>query len=156
MFYSIYFSKLGKIYMLSDGESLIATFFENQKNAKSLKNCQKNDELPLFNQTKQWYDDYFNKKNPQVFLPLVLDKSAFRQNVYDILKNVPFGKTISYDEIAKKFGRKMSAQAVGMALAKNNYIIIIPCHRVIAKSGELKGYAGGIDKKKWLIEFEGN
>ena len=141
--------------MLSDGKNLVATFFENQKNAKNLKNCQQKDELPIFIQTKQWYDDYFNKKNPKTNnIPLVLDKSAFRQSVYDILKNVPFGKTITYGEIAKKIDAKMSAQAVGMALANNNYIIIIPCHRVIAKSGKLNGYAGGVDKKKWLIEFE--
>ena len=157
MFYTTYKSKLGKIFLISDGTSLIATFFENQKYAKSYENLQKNDNLEVFFKAKQWYEDYFNGKKPNPkTLPLVFDGSDFKKKVYDILLSISYGKTITYGEIAKIISpkKKMSAQAVGNAVAHNRFIIIVPCHRVLGQNTTLTGYAAGLTKKQWLLDFE--
>ncbi len=157
MYYTTYKIKLGKIFLISDGSNLIATFFENQKYAKNYKNLQKNDNLEVFFKAKQWYEDYFNGKKPNPKnLPFDLDGSDFKKKVYDILLSIPYGKTITYGEIAKLISpkKKMSAQAVGNAVAHNRFIIIVPCHRVLGKNNTLTGYAAGLTKKQWLLDFE--
>ena len=111
-------------------------------------------------QAEKWLDSYFNGKKPLIN-ELDLDPigTDFRKEVWEILCEIPYGKTISYkdiaDRIAKKRGiEKMSAQAVGGAVGHNPISIIIPCHRVVASNGELTGYAAGIDKKKFLLKHE--
>ena len=89
-------------------------------------------------------------------MPLVFDGSDFKKKVYDILLSIPYGKTITYGGIAKLISpkKKMSAQAVGNAVAHNRFIIIVPCHRVLGKNTTLTGYAAGLTKKQWLLDFE--
>lgn len=156
-------SPLGKITLASDGENLIGLWIEGQKyyfsNLKQ--EIIKKDDLEIFDKTKKWLDRYFNKEKPQISeLKLAPIGNEFRQNIWKILKEIPYGETITYGEIAKQLAKKMkkekmSAQAVGGAVGHNPISIIIPCHRVIGKSGSLTGYAGGIDKKVKLLEIEG-
>ena len=156
-------SPLGKITLASDGENLIGLWIEGQKYYfSSLKQeIIKQDNLEIFNKTKKWLERYFNKEKPQIAeLKLAPIGNEFRQTVWKILKKIPYGETTTYGEIAKQLAKimkkeKMSAQAVGGAVGHNPISIIIPCHRVVGKSGSLTGYAGGIDKKVKLLEIEG-
>ncbi len=110
--------------------------------------------------TKKWLDEYFNGKKPEISeLDLAPIGSEFAKNVWEILCEIPYGKVTTYGEIAKKMAKimhkeKMSAQAVGGAVGHNPISIIIPCHRVVGANGSLTGYAGGIDKKIYLLKHE--
>ena len=114
-----------------------------------------NNDLPIFDQTKQWLDRYFAGEKPAISeLPLVPIGSAFRQAVWSILCEIPYGKMITYGDIARKLGVQ-SSQAVGGAVGHNPISIIIPCHRVVGANGSLTGYAGGVQTKIKLLELEG-
>ena len=115
--------------------------------------------LPVFEQTAQWLDIYFKGKEPDFTPPLLMKTTDFRKMVWEILLTIPFGKTMTYGQIADKIAKqkelpKMSAQAVGGAVGHNAISLIIPCHRVIGTNGSLTGYAGGIEKKLQLLTME--
>ena len=114
---------------------------------------------PVLSEAKRWLDIYFTGRKPDFTPPLHPVGSAFRQAVWEILLQIPYGQTTTYGEIARQLAAKlglprMSAQAVGGAVGHNEVSIIIPCHRVVGTSGSLTGYAGGIDKKVKLLELE--
>jgi len=104
--------------------------------------------------TSQLYE-YFNKERKIFSLSLDLYGTDFQKRVWNELLNIPYGKTLSYLQLAIKLGDKKSIRAVGTANGKNPIAIIIPCHRVIGSKGDLVGYGGGLDKKKFLLEHEG-
>ena len=163
LYKTAYSSPLGSITLASDSTALLGLWFDGQKYfAGSIKEeMYINDELPVFKQTKDWLDRYFAGEMPAVSeLPLAPIGSEFRQDVWKILIEIPYGKTITYGDIAKQIATKrelktMSAQAVGGAVGHNPISIIIPCHRVVGSNGSLTGYAGGIDKKIALLKHEG-
>ena len=97
---------------------------------------------------------YFNGERRIFELPLNQTGTAFQQDVWSILTQIPFGKTISYLDLARKTGDTKATRAVANANGRNNIAIIVPCHRVIGSNGELTGYAGGLWRKKWLLELE--
>lgn len=99
---------------------------------------------------------YFDKKLKEFELPLAPNGTAFQKRTWQFLQEIPFGKTWSYTELALQFKDKNKVRAVGSANGKNPIAIVIPCHRVIGKSGKLVGYAGGLDRKKFLLELEGS
>lgn len=110
-------------------------------------------------EAKRWLDIYFTGREPDFMPPLHPIGSAFRQSVWEILLQIPYGQTVTYGEIARKLAdkqgiAKMSAQAVGGAVGHNEISVIIPCHRVVGTSGSLTGYAGGVDKKAALLKLE--
>lgn len=152
----------GKITIVSDEKNIIGLWIEGQKyfaNTLLEEPILKDDMIPL-TQAKSWLDQYFSYKKPSITnLPLAPKGGEFRQRVWKILCKIPYGKTTTYGEIAnqiaKDTGKKsMSAQAVGNAVGHNPISIIIPCHRVIGKNGDLTGYAGGLDKKIKLLQIE--
>ena len=120
-----------------------------------------NDDMPVFLAAKDWLDRYFAGAKPAAAeLPLAPSGGEFRQIVWDILREIPYGETVTYGDIAKKTAirmnrESMSSQAVGGAVGHNPISIIIPCHRVIGANGSLTGYAGGIGTKIKLLELEG-
>lgn len=155
-----YDSPIGSITMASNGYALVGLWFDVQKQfAVDFCEVEWTKDLPIFEQTKQWLDSYFSGENP-TFTPLteMVDESAFRQRVWKIVCDIPFGQTLTYGQIAKQIetetGKRVSAQAVGGALANNRVLLVIPCHRVVGVSGSLTGYAGGLDKKEWLLAME--
>jgi len=97
---------------------------------------------------------YFNGERRIFDLPLNQTGTAFQQDVWSLLTQIPFGKTISYLDLARQTGDTKATRAVANANGKNNIAIIVPCHRVIGSTGELTGYAGGLWRKKWLLELE--
>lgn len=150
------------IILNSDGESLVRLYFENSKNWDNFKvNCEMK-ELPIFQEVCCWLDIYFSGKTPDFIPKYKIDGlTSFRQEVIDIISGIPFGKTMSYKDIAEIIARKrgiekMSAQAVGGAVGWNPIGIIIPCHRVIGANGNLIGYGGGIENKIALLDHEKN
>lgn len=99
-------------------------------------------------------DEYFNEKRTEFSLPLNPNGTDFQKTVWKELQNIPFGTTISYMDMAKRLGNPKAIRAAAAANGKNPIAIIIPCHRVIGSDGSLTGYAGGLDKKKWLLKHE--
>ncbi|MDR1913521.1 MAG: methylated-DNA--[protein]-cysteine S-methyltransferase [Clostridiales bacterium] len=163
MYYSNYLSPLCTITLASDGNSIAAAWMEGQKyygGTVSEALTEKND-LPVFTAAKNWLDRYFNGQKPSVNeLPLAPYGNDFRREVWRALCEIPYGEVTVYGNIAKKIAVKMnksrmSAQAIGGAVGHNPISIIIPCHRVVGANGSLTGYAGGIDKKVKLLEYEG-
>lgn len=153
---------IGKATLASNGERLSGLWLEGQKyfGEPILSDMTPRDDIPIFDQTRIWLNRYFAGECPAVSeLPLSPVGSEFRRAVWGLLCEIPYGETVSYGELAKKIaekqGKTSSSRAVGNAVGHNPISIIIPCHRVIGADGRLTGYAGGIDKKLWLLEHEG-
>lgn len=150
------------IIMNSDGKYLTGLWFEGSRDSSKHKiDCEEKD-LPIFQETTKWLDIYFSGKEPD-FIPAykIEDLTPFRKEVIDIMNSIPFGKTLTYNDISKIIAKKrgikrMSAQAVGGAVGWNPICIIIPCHRVVGTNGSLTGYGGGIKNKVSLLTLERN
>ncbi len=107
-------------------------------------------------QTMEWLDAYFGNLKPDPgSVPICLRGTDFQLRVWHLLLQVPYGKSVTYGQLAKRLGEKMSAQAVGQAVGANPIGIIVPCHRVLGAKGKLTGYAAGTDRKKQLLDLEG-
>ena len=156
-----YDSPLGGILLAADEEGLTGLWFDGQKYfARDLPVERTEQETSVLTEAKRWLDIYFDGREPDFMPPLHPIGSAFRQSVWEILLRIPYGRTVTYGEIARRLaetsGRaRVSAQAVGGAVGHNEISILIPCHRVVGSNGSLTGYAGGLDKKTKLLELEG-
>ena len=152
-----YFSPLGRIVLMSDGTALTELDFAEGVPEVSAVHTQK--DLPVFREVCRWLDVYFAGRDPGALPPLAPHGTAFQQAVWKVLRGIPYGTTTTYGRIAARIaaacGGRMSAQAVGGAVGRNPISILIPCHRVIGTDGSLTGYAGGLDKKEYLLELEG-
>ena len=155
-----YQSPLGNILLAADDTGLTGLWFEGQKYfARCLDREHEEKEISLFKDVKKWLDIYFSGKEPGFPVPLHFMGTDFQKEVWKILCSIPYGRTVTYGEIAKQIaaGRgipSMSAQAVGGAVGHNEISIIVPCHRVVGTNGSLTGYAGGIDRKRKLLKME--
>ena len=156
-------SPLGMITLACHDGKLAGLWLEGQKyygNSIPEKMIEKND-IPILGMTKKWLETYFAGGNPAISdLSLAPAGSEFRQGVWSILCDIPYGEVTTYGDIARqmavKMGKsRMSSQAVGGAVGHNPISIIIPCHRVVGADGSLTGYAGGIAAKIKLLEREG-
>ena len=156
-----YKSPIVDILLVSKNNKLIGLWLEGQKYYLSnIKEEIKEEDREILVKTKEWLDRYFKGEKPSIDeLDLNPIGSDFRKSVWKILCEIPYGEVITYkdiaDTIAKQKGlKKMSSQAVGGAVSHNPISIIIPCHRVVGSNGSLTGYAGGIDKKVYLLKHE--
>ncbi|MBO4919158.1 MAG: methylated-DNA--[protein]-cysteine S-methyltransferase [Erysipelotrichaceae bacterium] len=145
--------------MVSDGTYLTGLCFEGSEDIKDIGGEEK--DLPVFTDTVRWLDIYFQGKKPDFVPEYKADAaSSFRKEVWKLLEEIPCGKTVTYGELAEKIAerkgiRKMSAQAVGNAVGANPICIIVPCHRVMGRNGNLTGYGGGLKNKLALLKLEG-
>lgn len=157
---SQYHSPLGEILIAADDIGLTGLWFEGQKYyALHLDKENQEQETQILKDTKRWLDIYYSGQEPNFKLPLHFTGTDFQNEVWEILCSIPYGKTMTYGEIAnilakRKGLERMSAQAVGGAVGHNEISIIVPCHRVVGSQGSLTGYAGGIDKKVSLLQLE--
>lgn len=156
-----YQTPLGKITLASHGRTLIGLYFDQQKYITTLQPITQEKNLPIFALTVKWLNIYFSGKPPEFTPPLTMLTTPFRRRVWEIILTIPFGKTLTYGEIATMIAqerklKKMSAQAIGGAVSRNAIALIIPCHRVIGANGKLIGYTGGLDKKISLLKMESN
>lgn len=161
MYYCTYESKIGLLYLISDGESLSGCYLEGQKYfLNNIDNYLLNEELAIFVKSKAWLEKYFNGENPSIYeIPLNFNGTEFRKIVWEVLKEIPYGEIVTYRHIAEKIAKAkglktMSSQAVGGAVGHNPLLIFIPCHRVIGADGSLTGYAAGLENKRFLLNLE--
>ena len=151
-------SPLGEILLVSDGETLSGLYFEGQKYIPALPEAEKDPSLPVFKSARAWLARYFAGEKPEADLPLRAAGTAFQRAVWDLLKEIPYGTTATYGELAKRLaarrGRPCSARAVGAAVGRNPISLIVPCHRVLGADGSLTGYAGGLARKRALLRLE--
>ena len=162
MYTSTYDSAIGSLLLAADDIGLVGLWLNSDRfYANLLANREYiAKETPILQEAKRWLDVYFSGREPKIELPIHLIGTPFRQEVWQLLLQIPYGQVATYGDLAKKMAEKrgvayMSAQAIGGAVGHNEISIIIPCHRVIGANGNLTGYAGGIDKKLKLLELEG-
>lgn len=157
-------SPVGNLTLASDGAALIGLWMDGQKYflGKYREAPSDGHALPVFMAASAWLDAYFSGARPNISaLPLAPMGSEFAQIVWRLLCEIPYGETLSYGALAARtaalLGRPhMSAQAVGGAVGHNPISIIIPCHRIVGANGSLTGYAGGIERKIFLLRHEGH
>ncbi len=162
-FTSTYASPLGPLLLAAEGDALTGLWLPGQKYyaAGLPESAAEDSSLPALRAAAAWLDAYFAGVRPEArALALAPKGSEFQRLVWELLREIPYGETTAYGALAaeaeKRLGRRTSARAVGATVGRNPISIIIPCHRVIGASGSLTGYAGGLDKKEWLLRFEGS
>lgn len=160
MYIQYYDSPLGKMLLAADEIGLIGVWFENQKYYADGLIDPVEKETAVLKKTKEWLNLYFSGNEPKVLPKMHLIGTKFQKKVWQLLLwqlllKIPYGKTMTYKDIARMISPSMSAQAVGSAVGHNKISILIPCHRVIGSNSSLTGYAGGIEKKEKLLEIEG-
>ncbi len=149
------------IMMKSNGESLTGLWFDGTRDCDKYMVGDIAYELPIFKETSRWLDCYFGGRQPEYKPQYIIENpTPFRKEILNIVSGIPFGKTVTYGDIAAIIAQnhgiaKMSAQAVGGAVGWNPICIIIPCHRVIGANNKLTGYGGGMMNKKALLRLEG-
>ena len=154
-------SPVGVLTVSSDGDNVTGLWIEGQKYfARTLGKNATEKNISIFEDVRRWLDAYFSGKKPDFTPPLMPAGSTFQKAVWEILREIPYGKTVTYREVTKQYEIKnkdkhISPRVVGGAVGCNPVSIIIPCHRVIGTDGSLKGYAGGIAKKIQLLRTEG-
>lgn len=156
-------SPVGRLLLAEKNDALVGLWIEGQKYFLGMYNGapMQNVETPLLAETKRWLEAYFAGQRPDIHaLPLAPEGSPFRKAVWKTLCAIPYGAVTTYGEVAQQLAaqlgvRTVSARAVGGAVGHNPISIVIPCHRVIGKSGKLVGYAGGTDIKRALLRLEG-
>lgn len=155
-----YTSPLGSILLAADDEALTGLWFDGAKYyAAGLEPHSVERESPVLDQTKRWLDIYFSGREPDFTPPIHLTGTPFQMAVWTLLRQIPWGETITYGSLARKLAdrqglARMSPQAVGGAVGRNPICIIVPCHRVTGSGGALTGYAGGLEKKAGLLTLE--
>ncbi|WP_273228055.1 methylated-DNA--[protein]-cysteine S-methyltransferase [Mogibacterium timidum] len=170
IFSYVYDSPMGSLYLCADDSRLHGIWSDKAEAAEYIDVVtEKGDDImtvgrddcpDVIEQTAAWLDKYFDGKIPDCMPQLQLHGSKFRQTVSQIMLEIPYGELTTYGDIAKavahRLGKeRMSAQAVGGAVGSNEFSILVPCHRVVGKDGNLTGYAGGMDRKIYLLKHEG-
>ena len=143
-----YSSPLGQIKIECSDEHVQAVLFMDKEAFAGKDDC------PLLQQCIQQLDEYFSGQRKTFDLPLKQPGTDFQQKVWSLLLKIQYGKTISYNDLSKQYGDVKAIRAVASANGKNDLAIIVPCHRVIGSNQSLTGYAGGLWRKKWLLEHE--
>jgi len=148
-------SPVGKLTLIADNENIVALLWENDPPSRvRLPKTVAAPNHPLLKKAQKQITEYFAKKRTAFDLPLEPLGTAFQKKTWKALRAIPFGETRSYADIAKKIGSPKACRAVGAANGKNPISIIVPCHRVIGSNGKLTGFAGGLEAKSWLLDFE--
>ena len=149
-----YASPVGELTLAGEGEYLVGLWLEGQKYFGAKLKLSGEGELPVFDRARDWLDRYFAGERPSpAELPLAPVGTAFQRSVWAKLCEIPCGEALTYGELAKRL--HTSARAVGSAVGRNPISIIVPCHRIMGADGSLTGYAGGIERKRWLLAHEG-
>lgn len=147
LYYGYYKSPIGNLRIVVDESSLVALDFNEDEKKQS-------DEHRYINEVKKQLDEYFKGTRELFDLNIKINGTDFQNKVWNELTKIPYGETISYKELATRIGNDKACRAVGNANNKNKISIVIPCHRVVGSNKKLVGYAGGLDKKEWLINHE--
>ena len=148
-------SPLGQLLLTSREDKLSSLYFADEPRARIGSAWIHDDRADIFIQTAHQLKEYTLGRRQRFDLPLAPQGTTFQTSVWNIIHAIPFGRTVSYSELAKRAGRPpKDARAVGIAVGQNPICWIVPCHRVVGKDGSLTGYAGGLPRKAVLLEFE--
>jgi len=162
VYVSLYASPIGKITLAANERAVTGLWLEGQKYfgaGTELENASRTSTAVLM-QAEAWLDGYFAGRCEPVSFPLEPKGTEFQKLVWQLLRQIPSGKTVTYGELAKQAAARlgkpsMSPQAVGSAVGRNPISVLIPCHRVVGADGSLTGYAGGTQRKRFLLRLEG-
>ena len=155
-----YDSPLGPITLAGEDGALTGLWFDGQKYfGAGLPAGTPEGEPPVFRQVRAWLDRYFRGEDPGPAPPLAPAGTAFQRAVLEVLREIPYGRTATYGQVAQAagpgLGRNTSPRAAGSAVGRNHISLLIPCHRVVGAGGSLTGYAGGLERKEALLKLEG-
>jgi methylated-DNA-[protein]-cysteine S-methyltransferase len=153
-YYDLIESPIGQLLLTSDGNNLTGIYMENHKGGRSIASdwCRDSNR---FDAAREQLGDYFSGKRSSFELPVAFEGGTeFQQAIWAELLAIPFGKTVSYGELARKIGAPKSSRAVGTAVGRNPISVVVPCHRVVGAGGAITGYAGGVARKRQLLELE--
>jgi methylated-DNA-[protein]-cysteine S-methyltransferase len=149
-------SPLGPILLISDDSTLTGLYFRGQKHEPvSCPDWKPNPHSSLFQEAASQLAEYFSRRRRSFRVPVAPKGTPFQEKVWQAIAAIPYGETASYRDLAEKIGKPEAVRAVGTAVGRNPISVIIPCHRVIGRDDSLTGYAGGLDRKKALLDLEG-
>ncbi|MGM0631389.1 MAG: methylated-DNA--[protein]-cysteine S-methyltransferase [Pseudomonadota bacterium] len=154
MYYSEFSTPLGKMFAVADKQHILGLYYEGQKHCPDMKRFQYCPEDWLLEAAASQIQSYFRDSEHSFDLPLKPQVTEFQQRVLSVLRDIPAGKTLSYQQVANKLNQPTATRAVASAIAKNPLIIVIPCHRVIGQDGSLRGFAAGLERKQKLLDLE--
>jgi methylated-DNA-[protein]-cysteine S-methyltransferase len=146
-------SPIGELTLASDGEALTGLYMTDQRHRPELPAADGDDDAVLAAAREQ-LAEYFAGERREFDLPLKPAGTPFQRAVWEALRDIPYGETAGYGELANRLGRPGAARAVGLANGRNPIAIVVPCHRVIGAAGALTGYGGGLERKRYLLELE--
>jgi methylated-DNA-[protein]-cysteine S-methyltransferase len=146
-------SPIGELTLASDGEALTGLYMTDQRHRPELPAADGDDDAVLAAAREQ-LAEYFARERRDFDLPLKPAGTPFQRAVWEALRDIPYGETAGYGELANQLGRPGAARAVGLANGRNPIAIVVPCHRVIGAAGALTGYGGGLERKRYLLELE--
>lgn len=141
---------IGELTLTATDTALTGVYFPGRSNVRG-----RGGSNAILEQARQQLGEYFARARTSFDLPLDAAGTAFERRVWQLLRDIPYGTTTSYGDLARRLGEPRDARAVGAANGKNPIPIIVPCHRVIGANGDLTGFGGGLDRKRWLLEHEG-
>jgi methylated-DNA-[protein]-cysteine S-methyltransferase len=148
-------SPVGPLTLVGVDGALTGLYMDRQRYRPAAETFGDRDPAPFTGAVAQ-LEDYFAGRLREFDVPLALTGTPFQRQVWDLLVSVPYGRTVTYGELARRLGRPSAARAVGLANGHNPVSIIVPCHRVVGATGDLTGYGGGLDRKRHLLDFERN
>jgi len=146
-------SPVGPLTLVSADGVLSGLYLDRQRYRPPIETFGEPDDTP-FGQVMDQLTEYFAGKRSEFSVPVSLSGTEFQRTVWAALRDIPYGETVSYGELAARIGRPAAARAVGLANGKNPISIIVPCHRVVGSTGDLTGYGGGLNRKQYLLDFE--
>jgi methylated-DNA-[protein]-cysteine S-methyltransferase len=153
--YKFIATPVGRLKLVASDKGVLAILWQNERpNRVPLAESQENASHPILLETERQLNEYFAGKRRSFSLPLDMQGTVFQKSVWEALLGIPFGETRSYGQLAKQLGNPNAMRAVGAANGRNPISIVVPCHRVIGSSGELTGFAGGLETKAHLLELE--
>lgn len=147
-------SPVGDLILVADDGALVGLYIDGQRHLPASHQFGERDDAAPFDAAREQLAEYFAGTRTAFDLPLAPQGDEFRQRVWTLLREIPFGETRSYGDLARELGDRNLAQAVGAANGRNPIAIVVPCHRVIGADGSLTGYAGGLERKRFLLDHE--
>lgn len=154
MNYSQFKTPQGQMFILFDDSFVHGVYFDGQKYLPDFSRHQELNHHPVLERARQQLQAYFDGESDSFDFPLAVRGTPFQRAVWQALSEIPCGETCTYMAVALKVGNPKGVRAVAQAIGHNPWSVVIPCHRVIGSSGKLTGYAGGIDRKAWLLKRE--
>jgi methylated-DNA-[protein]-cysteine S-methyltransferase len=154
--YARFQTRLGPAFIACAAERITGFYFEGQKHFDGPKaEWQLDEDAPALARLRRQYQEYEAGERHQFELPVRFEGTEFQRRVWQALQGIEFGQTMSYGQLAQHIGAASAVRAVGAAVGRNPISVIVPCHRVLGASGALTGYAGGLDRKQFLLKLEG-